>query len=319
MKTDTETSPIPSTLASSTDYARIVRATLISLGISTTISVGEYCLYLLTGSLALKADAFHSGSDVLASGLVLGNALWLKGQYPRVERICGLIMAVLIFGAALEAILEASRPVHSDLRHLGWAVVAVIAVVVVIHCLARYKTRVGREEQYRLLVSEGRHTHMDQLSSLVVLASLIGKKIGVRLDAPAAVIVAVLMLITGFSVLREHVFQAGPGNLCGSGPAKSRLWTAGGLLLGILSDVGTVCGRAGADRSGLHLGPYGPAGFTRASIIAGHALSNVWFEWTRPASAAWISASRFHRNRRARPSREPNPPPQRHRRNLPPT
>lgn len=189
------------------DFPRIIKLTLLSAGLSGAISAIEYLLYLYTGSLALKADAFHTGSDVLAILLVLVNSLLVKGRNRWIERLSGLFISVLIFLAAGNVILESRRMETGEPRSLWVAMIAVITALVLTYTLSQYKIKVGREEDFPLLVSEGRHSYMDALSSIVVLIGLVGQEIGIRLDAPAAIIVAVLVGATGWTVLREHAFN----------------------------------------------------------------------------------------------------------------
>jgi divalent metal cation (Fe/Co/Zn/Cd) transporter len=73
---------------------RVERTALVSMAINVGLVFLKILLAILSGSLALLADAWHSGSDVVASGLVWagarlsrreesGNLALIAGSRPR--------------------------------------------------------------------------------------------------------------------------------------------------------------------------------------------------------------------------------------------
>ena len=117
-----------------------MRPLAITLALTTTFMVAEVIGGLITGSLALLADAGHMLSDSASLALALG-AFWLSGRPATPERSFGYkraeILAALANGVSLVAIsiwifVEAYRRFQDPPEILGgWMmVVAVIGLVV---------------------------------------------------------------------------------------------------------------------------------------------------------------------------------------------
>ena len=116
------------------------RALAITLALTTSYTLAEVVGGLLTGSLALLADAAHMLSDDLSLGLALF-AVWLAQKPPSTERTFGYkraeILAALANGVTLVAIsiwifFEAYRRLEDPPEILGgWMLVVAIGGLLV--------------------------------------------------------------------------------------------------------------------------------------------------------------------------------------------
>jgi cobalt-zinc-cadmium efflux system protein len=163
------------------------------------------------GSLALIADAAHLTSDVLALGLALG-ALALAQRpaterhtygFDRAEVLAAQANGVLLFAGAVAIVVEAVRrlgnPHHLDAT--GVLLIGIAGVIVnVVSALALARTAHGNLNMRAALW----HLVLDALGSLAVVAAAVGALAfgAERLDPIASLVIAALVLIGAWSVLR---------------------------------------------------------------------------------------------------------------------
>jgi cobalt-zinc-cadmium efflux system protein len=169
---------------------------------------------LLTGSLALLADAGHMLSDNLALGVAL-LAVWLAGRpstpdrsfgYQRAEILAALVNGLILVGLAIWIFVEAWGRLSDPPEVLaGWvAVVAVVGLAVNL-VAALILHRAGHETLN--MRAALRHVLADALGSAGVLAAaLVILVTGWRYADPiAGMAIALLILASSWSVLRDSV------------------------------------------------------------------------------------------------------------------
>ena len=188
------------------------RALAIVLAITASFTVVEVAGGLLTGSLALLADAGHMLSDNLSLGLALF-AAWLAGRPATPERSFGYrraeILAALANGVALVAIsiwvfVEAISRYREPTEVLGVPMLAVAALGLVVNAAgALILSRSGGES----LNVEGamRHVIADALGSVGAMAAagviiLTGWRYADPLISAA---IGILILASSWTLLRD--------------------------------------------------------------------------------------------------------------------
>ena len=201
------------------------RALAIVLAITASFTVVEVAGGLLTGSLALLADAGHMLSDNLSLGLALF-AAWLAGRPATPERSFGFrraeILAALANGVALVAIsiwvfVEAISRFREPTEVLGVPMLAVAALGLVVNAAgALILSRSGGES----LNVEGamRHVIADALGSVGAMAAagviiLTGWRYADPLISAA---IGILILGSSWTLLRDStnvLLEATPRSL----------------------------------------------------------------------------------------------------------
>jgi membrane protease subunit HflK len=188
---------------------RVERTALISIGINIGLVILKLTLALLSGSLALVADAWHSGSDMAASGLVWAGARISRrggrGNLVVVENAIGIAIAALIFWAAVGIFQKVSAVASSQIRNLPIAIVGSLVAALISYYAAQYKLYVGKETGSVSLIADGYHSRMDMLTSVAVVMGLMGHAIGIRLDHIAAVVVGVFIIGSGVEILSASI------------------------------------------------------------------------------------------------------------------
>ncbi len=184
------------------------------LALTVAITVVEVIGGLLTGSLALLADAVHMLSDNVALGLALV-AVWLAGRpstpersfgYQRAEVLAALVNGLILVGLAIWIFVEAFGRFSDPPEVLGGWMLAVALVGLAGNLVAA--GLLARTAHSSLNMQAAlRHVIADALGSAgVVAAALVLLTTGWRYADPAAgALIAVLVLASSWGVLRDAV------------------------------------------------------------------------------------------------------------------
>ena len=194
--------------------ARSQRALALVLGLTATYTVVELVAGLLTGSLALLADAGHMLGDVGALGLALG-AAWLASRPATPERSFGFqraeILAALVNGLVLVAIaiwifIEAIGRLDDPPDILGGWMLAVALVGLAVNVVAASILARAAGESLNVQAAL-RHVFADLASSAgVAVAAIVILATGWnQADPLASMAIALLILASSWSILRDSV------------------------------------------------------------------------------------------------------------------
>lgn len=190
------------------------RRLLTALTITSVVLVAEVIGGLVTGSLALLADAGHMLTDVVALGLALLAVTFAARPatpertygYYRLEILAAMANAMLLFGVAVFILWEAwgrwfGAPVVEGGLMLGFALVGLVANLVGLLVL-----RGGARESLNV-----RGAYLEVLGDLlgsvaVIVAAVVIAVTGwVRADVVASVAVSLMILPRTWTLLREAV------------------------------------------------------------------------------------------------------------------
>ncbi len=207
------------------DRAGSKRALKLVLVLTTTFLVAEVVGGLISGSLALLADAGHMLSDSFSLGVALF-AAWLAGQpggpsrtfgYRRAEILAALFNGVTLVAISIWIFIEAGMrftdppEVEAGLM-LGIAIGGLVVNLVAARILQRHSGE-------SLNVSAAlRHVIADLLGSVgVILAALIILTTGWEYADPAvSVAIGLLILASSWGILRDSVrilLEASPSDM----------------------------------------------------------------------------------------------------------
>lgn len=169
----------------------------------------KYALAAWSGSLALRASAWHSLADVFVSLFVLGGLFisrWeegrLRSRAGRVENVVALAVSGFIFYVAYDIFQEVlvGREVP-DLRNLWPVTAAALLTIAITYFTARYKEYVGRQTESPSLIASGYHSRMDLYASILVVVSLAVSALGLgALDRIAAAVIILFVILAGWEI-----------------------------------------------------------------------------------------------------------------------
>lgn len=193
------------------------RAIWVCLGGNVFLCIFKGIIGFLSGSLALMADAVHSGADVLDS-IVTVAAIRLGRRPPdrthpyghgKTEFVAGAFIGlILLFGASYiivtsVAVLLRSRP-HSQPHFIALAAAAIS--IAVNELLFRYTICAARQVNSAALEAEAWDNRADSVSSVPVFLGVLGAQFGfLSLDPLAALLVGILVTKIGFQLLRKNL------------------------------------------------------------------------------------------------------------------
>jgi cation diffusion facilitator family transporter len=195
-----------------------VRATLLAILVANAIVVGvKLVIGIRTGTLTVLGAALESGLDMLNNvmGILLVN---LAARAPDEDHPYGhdkfeTLGAIGIVGflsiSCFELLREGVRAAlgGSAPRGAGTMETAVLAGTLLINLfVVWYERRRGRELHSAFLLADAAHTVSDVYVTGLALASLLLTRFGYpALDAPLAIVVALIIAWTGYGILRETV------------------------------------------------------------------------------------------------------------------
>ena len=188
------------------------KVALFAIGINLALFGIKYAFSTLSGSIALKADAFHSIADVVASSTVFGGLIIAKRKtksFPyglyKVENLVSVMVALAIFYAGYEIVMEATKGVAVELQNIWLTIASVLFIIAITYGYSRYATKVGTEINSPSLIADAKHIGVDMFSSTMVLVVLLSSFAGVNLDRISAFIIVVIIVWSGGKILIDGI------------------------------------------------------------------------------------------------------------------
>ncbi len=178
---------------------------------------------LVSGSVALMADAWHSLSDTISSVLlILGLKYALKPAdkehpfgYGRAETIVSLVIGILLILIAFHFLVESiDKLKNTESADFGLvAIIVTISSILVKEIFARYAFYVARKTGSESVRADGWHHRSDALSSVVILAGIFFKNRAWWIDGLMGVIIAIIIFYSAIIILKNTI-----NNLLGRKP-----------------------------------------------------------------------------------------------------
>lgn len=188
----------------------------VGIGLNILLFFGKWLAGTISGSIAITADAFNNLSDA-GSSIITLIGFRLSGQEPdpehpfghgRMEYISGLLVSVAILVMGFELIwssigkLRSPEPIESSALVFG----ILIASILVKLYMFFYNHSLSKKIESAAMKA----TSVDSLSdtvatTLVLIATLISKYMGLLLDGWFGILVGLFILYTGGSTLKETI------------------------------------------------------------------------------------------------------------------
>jgi cation diffusion facilitator family transporter len=182
------------------------------------LSIAKAIVGLLSGSIALLADAAHTIMDIAAAVIVwLGLRLSLRKAtdlfpygFYKAESICALIVCIIMILTGAEILRDSIGRLYAPSVISFRPVVIAVAIGsgFVSYFLARYKERAGREISSQGLRIESRHSFADVLNSGLVCGSVFFTYLGVSWVEPlAAVVISAFIFWAALTFGKDSIFS----------------------------------------------------------------------------------------------------------------
>ncbi len=190
---------------------------------------------LLTGSVALTADAWHTLTDSISSLIVVASARLSRkpadDQHPfghgRADLICSVVIGVMLAMIGLEFVSKAIGQLQSGISvtYGLFAVAVTVVSIIAKEALAQFAFWAGRRTANPLLRADGWHHRSDALSSVVVLIGILVSGSFWWMDGVLGILVALMIFYASYDILRDSVDR-----LIGEPPDKDLLARLEGVI-----------------------------------------------------------------------------------------
>lgn len=189
-------------------------ASMVGMGCNVLLFAGKMLAGLLSGSVAIMADAVNNLSDASSSLIsLIGFKLADKpadAEHPyghgRYEYLSGLMVAVMILAIGVELLkssvqkIFAPEPVTFSLLTVG----ILAASILVKLWMMGFNRNIGRRIESTTLEATASDSRNDVITtSAVLLCTILAKVTGIDLDGYVGAAVAVFILVSGFSLVRD--------------------------------------------------------------------------------------------------------------------
>jgi len=209
-------------LDTSATRAGVQRVLWITLALNLGVSAGKVAVGLLSGSLAMVADGYHSlvdGSNNVIGLIVAAYAFAPPDRgHPYGHRkfetaataVIGVALLALAYHVLEGALGRIASPALPEIGPLNWLVM--FATMAVNLFVSRYEDREGRRLGSAFLVADATHTRADLFVSLGVVGSFAAARAGLAWADPLVAVViaaviavqAVRILVSAFHVLTDR-------------------------------------------------------------------------------------------------------------------
>ncbi len=196
----------------------------ISVFVNSGLFILKFWAGVVTGSIALTADAWHTLSDSLSSIIVIVavklSSKKADNKHPfghgRWEQIAALFIAFLLGLIAFDFMKESIIQFRNhESTHFGTlAVVVTIISIVVKEALAQYAFYIGRKTDNVSVKADGWHHRTDALSSVVVLIGILFASRFWWIDSVLGTIISFILFYATYQIAREAI-----GKLLGEKPS----------------------------------------------------------------------------------------------------
>lgn len=178
------------------------------------LSAGKMIAGLITGSIAITADAFNNLTDAVSSVVTLVGFRMAGKQadddhpfgHGRIEYLSGLAVSVVILLVGLElAKSSVEKIIHPEQVEFSWLSAGILIAAI---CVKLWMSYFNRSLSRRIGSAAMAATATDSLSdavatSAVLLSAIIGKFTGVNIDAWAGILVALFILRAGWGAAKD--------------------------------------------------------------------------------------------------------------------
>lgn len=189
-------------------------ASMVSMGCNVMLFAGKMLAGLLSGSVAIMADAVNNLSDASSSLIsLIGFKLADKpadAEHPyghgRYEYLSGLTVAVMILAIGVELLKSSVQKIFSpEPVTFSLLTVGILAASILVKLwMMGFNRNIGRRIDSTTLEATASDSRNDVIAtSAVLLCTILAKVTGLDLDGYVGAAVAAFILVSGFSLVRD--------------------------------------------------------------------------------------------------------------------
>ena len=188
---------------------------VFSIIANSLLSIVKYYAGVVSGSVALITDAWHTISDSASSlVLIIGTKLAHKPadeEHPfghgRIELITALIIGIMLTLIGFNFLTSAiNKLINKETADFGMLAIGVtIASILINEGLAQYAFYLDRKNENASIKADGWHHRSDALSSLIILVGILIGKQWWWIDGALGIIMAGFIFYAGYDIFKEVI------------------------------------------------------------------------------------------------------------------
>jgi len=193
------------------------RAAMVSICGNAIFSLMKITMGILSRSVGLLTDGFHSLVDVASSIMVwVGIKISAKppdkthpyGHY-KAENIASLFVSLFIIGAGVETAWESIKKIISPEKILTTRITFIVPLISAIGSLflAEYKRRAGEKISSPSLIAEGVHSRVDSLASAAVFFGILFSSYDILIADPLiGFLISLAIIREGYNIGKDSIY-----------------------------------------------------------------------------------------------------------------
>ena len=188
---------------------------IISIIANTLLFALKYWAGIVSGSIALIADAWHTLTDSISSIIVI-IAIKLSSKKPdkehpfghgRWEQIAsifiGFLLAIIAYDFLRDSIVRFQLKEQANFGAI--AIIVTIVSIIIKEGLAQYAFYVGKKTDNLSVKADGWHHRTDALSSIIVLVGILLKKYFWWIDSLLGILISLMIFYAVFGIVKEAI------------------------------------------------------------------------------------------------------------------
>lgn len=188
----------------------------VGIGLNVLLFAGKFAAGLLSGSIAVTADAVNNLSDAGSSVITL-LGFKLAGQKPdphhpfghgRMEYLSGLMVSIAILIMAFELIKSSvSKVIRPEAVIFSPITVAILAASILVKCyMYQYNKKLGAKIGSAAMMATAKDSLSDAIATAAVLLCTLASHFGgLQIDGWCGILVGLFILYTGYDAARDTI------------------------------------------------------------------------------------------------------------------
>lgn len=187
----------------------------ISIILNLVLFALKYWAGIVSGSLSLMADAWHTLSDSLSSIImIIGTKLSSKkpdkehpyghGRWENISAIfIGVLLSIVAYQFAHDSIIKLTKKESAEFGLI--AIIVTIISILVKEGLAQMSFYIARKTKNSAMKADGWHHRSDALSSVVILIGIFLQPYFWWIDSILGIIIALILFHAVYGIIKEAV------------------------------------------------------------------------------------------------------------------
>ncbi|MCP3944041.1 MAG: cation transporter [Desulfobacteraceae bacterium] len=168
---------------------------------------------VLTGSIAMVADAWHTLSDTVSSLIIIAG-FWISAKpkdkkhpfgHGRAEQICAIIIGTLLVVIAVSFLKESILNLKDNSSVVYGKLIIIISIISIIikESLAQLSIRAGKKINSHALIADAWHHRSDAATSLLIIVGTFFGRYLWWIDGALGIIISLTILYASYEIIKN--------------------------------------------------------------------------------------------------------------------